>query len=222
MIHSGIHVELVCQLYPFMTSKKELNVFKKERISKNDDKYFFSKTNDNLMYCIYKVIQNTLDINEFNTEFNKISPILKNTAIEKCKLDNGSRLKPIRQTKNEFMNSIFSMKNLDWEHFYGMCLYHDMVIIAIKNKIAFIYGDINVHNVKGYININENNYTYFETNKVIDLDDFLVISNPLKPIRPISNYKLDDLKSICDKLSISCESMKKTDMYSAIVHEITK
>ena len=222
MFHSGIHEELICNLYPFMTSKKEQNIFQSKTHKRDDDKYFFSKKNDNLMYCIYKIIKNTLDINDFNTEFNKIYPILKNTAIENCKLDNGMSLKTIRQTKNEFINSIFSMKNLEWDYLYGMCIYHDMVIIAIKNKIAFIYGDINVHNVKGYININENNYTYFETNKVINLDDFLVISNPLKPIRPISNYKVDDLKSICDKLNISCDSMKKTDMYSAIINEITK
>ena len=180
---------------------------------------FFSKNHDNLMYCIYKVIKNTLDINDFNTNFNKISPILKETAIEKCKLDNGMLLKPIKQSKNEFINSIFSMKNLDWDHFYGMCLYNDMVIIVIKNKIAFIYGDMDVHPIKGCITIGDN-FTCFESNTKINFDDFFVINNPLKPIRTISNYKMDDLKNICDKLNIDYESMKKPEMYAAICKEI--
>ena len=221
MIHSGIHEELICELYPFMTSTKEIENRQIKKHLSQDNKYFFSKQNDNLMYCIYSVIKNTLDINDFNTDFNKISPILKQTAIEKCKSENGSRLKAIRQTKNEFMNSVFSMKTLDWEHFSGMCLYHDMVIILTKNKIAFIYGDIDIHPIKGYITINENdNYTCFEKQANINLDEFYVISNPLKPIRPISNYKLDDLKKICNNLNIDCESMKKTEMYAAICKEI--
>ena len=221
MIHSGIHEEVICQLYPFMTTNKEIDNRKIKPHITQDKKYFFSKQNDNLMYCIYIVIKNTLDINDFNTEFNKISPILKHVAIQKCKSDNGMLLKNIRQTKNEFMNSIFSMKTLDWEHLYGMCLYHDMVIIVLKNKVAFLYGDKDLHPVKGYITINEDdNYTVFETYKSIDLNDFFVVQNPLKPIRPMSQYKLSDLHVICDKLGISYDSLKKNEIYSAIVKNI--
>ena len=217
MIHSGIHEEVICQLYPFMTSNKEIDNRKTKTQITQDKKYFFSKQNDNLMYCIYIVIKNTLDINDFNTEFNKISPILKQVAIQKCKSDNGMLLKTIRQTKNEFMNSIFSMKTLDWEHLYGMCLYHDMVIIVLKNKVAFLYGDKDLHPVKGYITINDtDNYTFFETRKTIDLNDFFVVQNPLKPIRAMSQYKLTDLHLICEKLGISYDSLKKNEIYSAI------
>lgn len=221
MIHSGIHEEVICQLYPFMTSNKEIDNRKTKTQITQDKKYFFSKQNDNLMYCIYIVIKNTLDINDFNTEFNKISPILKQVAIQKCKSDNGMLLKSIRQTKNEFMNSIFSMKTLDWEHLYGMCLYHDMVIIVLKNKVAFLYGDKDLHPVKGYITINDtDNYTFFETRKTIDLNDFFVVQNPLKPIRAMSQYKLTDLHLICEKLGISYDSLKKNEIYSAICKNI--
>lgn len=220
MIHSGIHEELICELYPFMTSNKEVNFCHsiKKHLS-NDNKYFFSKKNDNLMYCIYLVVRNTSDINEFNTNFNKISPLLKETAIKKCKLDNGTLLKTIRQSKNEFMNSVFSTKILDWEHFFGMCLYHDTVIIVLKNKIAFVYGDLAVHPIKGYITINEN-HTCFEPSCSVNLDNFFIINNPLKPILSMSQYKLDDLKLICDKLAIPYGSMKKNEIYTAINKEI--
>lgn len=221
MIHSGKHEELICELYPFMASDKPPIYLSNKKNVSNENKYFFSRNNDNLMYCIYLVVKNTLDINDFKTNFNKVSPSLKETAITKCRLDNGVLLKSIRQSKNEFINSIFSMNKLDWQHFYGMCLYNDMVIVVIKKKIAYIYGDIDVHEIKGCITITEN-HTLFEYNSNIVLDDFFVIQNPLKPIRPISNYKLVDLKTICDKLDIEHDGMKKNDIYTAISREINE
>ena len=41
MIHSGLHEDVICELYPFMTSKKEINCFSTKTRSINDDKYFF-------------------------------------------------------------------------------------------------------------------------------------------------------------------------------------
>ena len=215
MIHSGKHEELICELYPFMTHNREFKYSSNINKNPKDNKYYFSRNYDNLMYCIYLVVKNTLDINDFKTDFNKIMPMLKERALTKCKLENGSILKNIKQSKNDFINSIFSMNKLSWEHFYGMCAYHDMVIIVIKNKIAYIYGDINIHNVKGCITINEN-YTCFDMNSNIVLDDYYIIYNPLKPIRPISYYKLDDLKLICNKLNISYDNMKKPEIYFSI------
>lgn len=215
MIHSGNHEELICELYPFMTSNKEIRntSCKKEFIK--DNIYLFSRNNDNLMYCIYLAIKNTLDINKFKTNYNNIFPFLKENAISKCKADNGLMLKTIKQSKNDFINYIFSTNKLDWNYFYGMCFYNDMVIIAIKNKIAYIYGDMDIHSVKGYITINDN-HTSFDMNLKIILDDFFIIKNPLKPIRAISNYKIDELKTICHKLDITYDNMNKNEIYSAI------
>lgn len=215
MIHSGIHEEIICQLYPFMTSNYENRLPSDSHKTHNKNIFFFSKNNDNLMYCIYLVIKNTLDIDDFKTDFHNISPSIKDNTITKCKLDNGSLLKNIKQSKTNFINTIFSSNKLEWEFFYGMCIYNDMVIVVLKNKIAYIYGDIDVHNIKGYITLNEHS-TYFQTNLNIILNDFFIIKNPLKPIRTISHYKLQDLKDICDKLDISYDSMKKNEIYSTI------
>ena len=87
-------------------------------------------------------------------------------------------------------------------------------------KVLEIYGNAGQLLADPENVVKQENYTVFETYKSIDLNDFFVVQNPLKPIRPMSQYKLSDLHVICDKLGISYDSLKKNEIYSAIVKNI--
>tara|TARA_B100000401_G_scaffold162914_3_gene108797 strand:+ start:356 stop:1033 length:678 start_codon:yes stop_codon:yes gene_type:complete len=221
MIHSGVHEEIICELYPFMACYREFKPKNEARKKQHEDnKYFFKRGQDNLMYCIYCIVKNTLDIRDFTK--GATNQALRTIAIENCKADNGSKLKPIKQSKKDFMNDVFTIEKIDWIHFYGMCVYHDIVIYVIKKNLLYIYGEYDDDDPKvdGIIII-DNNSTFFEfadKKRAVNRDEYYIISNPTKPLKSASFYKIADLQEICKKLNIDFLGLKKPVIYESIVN----
>ena len=52
------------------------------------------------------------------------------------------------------------------------------------------------------------------------LETMWIIDSIEKPLRAISSYKVKDLRTICQKLSLSSEKKKKKELYQTIIENL--
>lgn len=225
MNHSDKHFEILCQLSPYMITKPIIRTYDKKRSkmeTNQDNKYYFKKNTDNLLWIIYNILN---DSNEKNIVNNGIinqyqaMELIKKHSAEQCKLDNGIKIKPLKLTCKNFTNTIFSCKKLDHLTFFALCIYNSLNIAAIKDNVIFLFGD-NVNKLHGIINISQTN-THFDKYSKINIHDYYIVVNPAKPIKSASNYKITDLQEIAHKLAIPIKTQedkpkKKSDLYDEI------
>jgi len=244
MNHSRKHFGIICEMYPFITNEKKLqtnfNTNNTIKLRKNnmihnipDNVFVFRRKYDNLMHCIYILLQNSHNPDIFtsysndNTKLFQTIITIKNYVINLCNNDKGFKLKPIKYTCKNFVNSIFSSEITNYLDFYSLCVYLDIVVLLIKPDInvIFIFGDLTTAKTFGYItHININNTFHFQCDLKVILEDFYLVYNPMKPLFSVSYYKITDLRAICEKLNIPTNKNDKrrvkNDLYTDIASKL--
>lgn len=223
MHHSNKHFEILCNISPFFLHNKILQNYKQQISLVSDvdpDRFFFKHNFDNLLHCIYILVSD--DINTLDNQYLKYKDI-KEDAISKCTVDKALQLKHIKVTKNNFNNFIFSCKVIDLTIFYALCVYNNFSVFLVIDNIAYKFGTSD--NVRGFIYVhqqNDHNKTYFSTRKYFDLQKVFLVINPFKPILPISQIKISELKTICNDLHISLVFNNKPKLKKQLYDEISK
>jgi len=171
--------------------------------SKNIQTLFFPCQEDNLFW-IYYIMINTIDKYKMLGEHTyRIEKEEKMKCIEYLKPNKGL-LKDIKSKVNECENDLMNNQKISIYTFISLCIIKNLNPCIIFKNIYFIY-DLNeepsfiihkVNNMYGYEPYNETIYNAYITNKYH-------ISNINKPINAISNYKVDEIKKLCNILGIS-------------------
>jgi hypothetical protein len=244
MNHSGKHFEIICEMYPFITNERKFQTkfntinnikLRKNNINHNIPDYVFEfrRKYDNIMHCIYILLQKShhhdicSSYSNDNTKLFQTFSNIKTYVIDLCNNDKGVKLKPIKYTSKNFVNSIFSSEITNYLDFYSLCVYLDIVVLLIKPDInvIFIFGNLTTAKTFGYIThtILDNTFR-FQTDLKVILDDFYLVYNPMKPLFSASYYKICDLRVICEKINIPTNKNDKrrvkNELYTDIVSKL--
>jgi hypothetical protein len=219
---------------PSFTENKENSEIKKEKeipeIKKEKEKieWFHPKQEDTIFWCIYSFFYGMDEFNEIGhsygnrileekmkiVEFIKKNPkVLKESNLKITNLG-------IQETISEFMVD----KNTSFQGIAALSIYYKIPIYLIhkeKNlylkflpnkenstkKICFLYYDKYVRGqIKYKISLSDSQTPV--------LDSMICLESHLKPFRPISHYKMDDLEKIANKIGIVSENrIKKQELY---------
>ena len=195
---------------------------------------------DKLFWCFYKLLNNLEDvnldqINKFETE-----KTFKFNTVEKLK-NHKQLVKNNKIKKATVEDDLVNNNKITLKTFQCLCLIYKINIVLIKNnKLYTVFGyddddtkkTINCNNFN-IIEINyKNNYNDFDINIINDISehDLSIKLNTLyfvddleKPFKSITNYKLNELLEIANKLKIDLSDIKKPrkqDLYSLIMKNL--
>ena len=190
--------------------------------------YTTDQFKDKLFWCFYKILNNLEDkdlqeINGFEVEkkfkFNTVEKLKENRILLK-----NQKIKRLLVEDDLVNNNKITLKT-----FECLCLIYNINVILFKNDklyTIFSHNSVSENDIKNIVidNFNlieltyQNNYNNFDVSILdninqTDLHEKLsllyFVNNLDKPIKSITNYKLNDLSNIALKLNIDTKNLVK-------------
>jgi hypothetical protein len=176
---------------------------------------------DDILFWYFYVLKNGLD--KYENIRNKFleEKKYKIKIVEKIR-ENKSHLKSFRITLTDIENNLINQKKISLTTFFYLINAFNVNLFYKSKNILFI---INLNKSKDTDKSANNLLTktksgyILEEKETINLDDYWIPDNFVKPFRSISSYKLDQLKDIFNKLQLKVQSgnvYKKLDYYTNI------
>jgi hypothetical protein len=226
-------------------SRVQINYTKKlskynEPFKINNHKNFVDK----LFWVFYKIVNNLNDIDLEHINSFKIMKEFKINSVEKLKHQKNV-LKNFKIQKGLVEDDLTNNERISFKTFYALCVLHLVNILLIRDNNTYCilstnndekvinlqnYKLLKISNVKmssGFNNFDieliNNSMTEEDLQKI--LKSYYNIENIEKPLKAFSNYKLDDLVNIAEKLSISIyndntKKKKKQELYENIIQKL--
>jgi len=189
----------------------------KEKATNNG--VFTPHQKDTLFWCFYKIMHDEL-LENINIAVEKTLKIQYVEEMRKHKeLIKKYKFAPMTHIENQLANE----EVIDIAVFFVLSLIHKLNVVYVKNKT---YYEMIVNEAVSQIYIvyfldDSNKYGYSTTTDKTIYNTFYKIDNLHKPIKAISSYKVSELIEICNKLSISVDTLKnKKHYYEAIIKKI--
>ena len=199
---------------------------------------------DKLFWIFYKIINNLNDVDLEHINSFKIMKEFKINSVEKLK-NQKSILKDFKIQKGLVEDDLTNNEKISFKTFHGLCVLYLVNVILIRDNNTYCilctnndekvinlqnYKLLKISNVKmssGFNNFDielvNNNFTEEDLQTV--LKSYYNIENIEKPLKAFSNYKLDDLVNIAEKLSINiydehAKKKKKQELYENIIQKL--
>lgn len=199
---------------------------------------------DKLFWIFYKIINNLNDVDLEHINSFKIMKEFKINSVEKLK-NQKNILKDFKIQKGLVEDDLTNNEKISFKTFHGLCVLYLVNVILIRDNNTYCilctnndekvinlqnYKLLKISNVKmssGFNNFDielvNNNFTEEDLQTV--LKSYYNIENIEKPLKAFSNYKLDDLVNIAEKLSINiydehAKKKKKQELYENIIQKL--
>jgi len=199
---------------------------------------------DKLFWIFYKIINNFSDIDLEHINSFKIIKEFKISSVEKVKSQKNI-LKDFKIQKSAVEDDLTNNEKISFKTFHALCVLYLVNVILIRDNNTYCvlctnsdekvinlqnYKVLKITNVKMSLEFNNfdielvnNSITEEEFQKI--LKSYYVIENIEKPLKAFSNYKLDDLVSIAEKLNINiydehAKKKKKQELYENIIQKL--
>jgi hypothetical protein len=199
---------------------------------------------DKLFWIFYKIINNLNDTDLEHINSFKIMKEFKIASVEKLK-NQKNILKDFKIQKSAVEDDLTNNEKISFRTFHALCVLYLVNVIVIRDNNTYCVlctnEDEKVINLQNYkllkitnvkmssqfnnfdIELANNSITEEELQKI--LKSYYVIENIEKPLKAFSNYKLDDLVSIAEKLSINiydehAKKKKKQELYENIIQKL--
>ena len=213
-----------------LDTKREINNIKIKQSDK--DKYFYPIQKDTLFWCFYIMKYGKCNYDNITNKFFSIEKEIKINSILILR-EKKDTLKQYKIKLIELENNLLNDEKITVTTMLALCVINKINITYISNKLFY---EINVSsNEKKFIinyDNNRNKYGIFlnEDNNITEFlnnvkKSKLEMESISKPIKSFSAYKLNDLISICNKLSIPTsyngKKRKKNEMYENIIQQIS-
>jgi len=198
---------------------------------------------DKLFWVFYKIINNLNDVDLEHINSFKVMKEFKINSVEKLQ-NQKNILKNFKIQKGLVEDDLTNNEKINFKTFHALCVLYLVNVIVVRDNNTYCvlctnndekvinlqnYKLLKISNVKmspGFNNFDielVNNITEEELQKI--LNSYYVIENMDKPLKAFSNYKLDDLVNIAEKLSINIydehtKKKKKQELYENIIQKL--
>jgi len=195
---------------------------------------------DSLFWCFLYLLKNKSDSNfylNYNFNFDEVNKSFKAEKefkinfIEIVKNDHNFKnfLKLYKLKLIDIENELINSEKISKKTLLLLCFYYKLNIIVIENNIYYKFflcaeelhdnqylQSVNIILLKNksYILLTDKNKNEYY------LKSKLEAHNLNKPIKAISGYKVDELKTIATLLDISIDKKIKSQLYECIVHKL--
>ena len=176
-----------------------------------------TKENDKLFWCYFIIIHGEI---AYQIQENKHILFEKNKKIDLVSKvrENKTILKQYKLTSlSELESNLSNDKYLSLVSFFSLMILEEKNVVYLKKKCffkSFMNDSDTVYLISHNYGVCEITKAQFDELKEANLE----INSLTKPIKSMTAYKLDDLKYICEKLSIQLgEKRNKKDLYEQIV-----
>ena len=195
---------------------------------------------DKLFWIFYKIINNLNDVDLEHINSFKIMKEFKINSVEKLKNQKNS-LKDFKIQKSAVEDDLTNNEKISFKTFHALCVLYLVNVLLIRDNNTYCIlctnNDEKVINLQNYkllkisnvkMSTGFNNFDIELINSIADeelqkiLNSYYNIENIDKPLKAFSNYKLDDLVSIAEKLNINIydehsKKKKKQELYENIL-----
>lgn len=226
------NIEFINELTPFMLSNKNISKFPAYCINKQEIKkpkknntiitepnIFYPSHVDQLFWCFYIILFNKHEYDIIPNYFIKEKEI-KYQWIEQFR-NHKDIFKKIKISRNNIEHELANKTQISMNCIKALCHLFQINIFYIDNKK---YYEIIIDENKDYYVIEKNEHN-FGLKQNINMDKinyfkqhFWKMENLDKPLKAVSSYKSDELKTICKKLNIECNKLTKPQMYEKILN----
>jgi len=199
---------------------------------------------DKLFWIFYKIINNLNDVDLEHINSFKIMKEFKINSVEKLK-NQKNILKDFKIQKGLVEDDLTNNEKISFKTFHGLCVLYLVNVLLIRDYNTYCvlctnndekvinlqnYKLLKISNVKmstGFNNFDielvNNSFTEEDLQQI--LKSYYAIENIEKPLKAFSNYKLDDLVNIAEKLSITlydenAKKKKKQELYENIIQKL--
>lgn len=199
---------------------------------------------DKLFWIFYKIVNNLNDTDLEHINSFKIMKEFKINSVEKLK-NQKNILKDFKIQKGLVEDDLTNNEKISFKTFHALCVLYLVNVLLIRDNNTYCvlctnndekvinlqnYKLIKISNVKlsaGFNNFDielvNNSFTEQELQNI--LKSYYVIENIEKPLKAFSNYKLDDLVNIAEKLNINIydehtKKKKKQELYENILQKL--
>ena len=198
---------------------------------------------DKLFWIFYKIINNLNDVDLEHINSFKVMKEFKINSVEKLK-NQKNILKDFKIQKGLVEDDLTNNEKISFKTFHALCVLYLVNVLLIRDNNTYCilctnndekvinlqnYKLLQISNVKmspGFNNFDIeliNTLTEEELQKI--LNSYYNIENIDKPLKGFSNYKLDDLVSIAEKLNINIydehsKKKKKQELYENILQKL--
>lgn len=199
---------------------------------------------DKLFWIFYKIINNFNDTDLEHINSFKIMKEFKINSVEKFK-NQKNILKDFKIQKSAVEDDLTNNEKISFKTFHALCVLYLVNVILIRDNNTYCVlctnNDEKVINLQNYkllkitnvkmssqfndfdIELVNNSTTEEELQKI--LKSYYAIENLEKPLKAFSNYKLDDLVSLAEKLNINIydehtKKKKKQELYENILQKL--
>ena len=198
---------------------------------------------DKLFWIFYKIINNLNDVDLEHINSFKVMKEFKINSVEKIK-NQKNILKDFKIQKGLVEDDLTNNEKISFKTFHALCVLYLVNVLLIRDNNTYCilctnndekvinlqnYKLLKISNVKmspGFNNFDIeliNTITEEELQKI--LNSYYNIENIDKPLKAFSNYKLDDLVSIAEKLNINIydehsKKKKKQELYENILQKL--
>ena len=199
---------------------------------------------DKLFWIFYKIINNFSDVDLEHINSFKIMKEFKINSVEKLKSQKNI-LKDFKIQKGLVEDDLTNNEKISFKTFHALCVLYLINVVLIRDNNTYCvlctnsdekvinlqnYKVIKISNVK--LSAQFNNFdielvtnSFTETELQTILKSYYSIENIEKPLKAFSNYKLDDLVNIAEKLNINIydehsKKRKKQELYENILQKL--
>ena len=195
----------IFSLHPYMYNRPfnvNDNVMYKKNIKKKKQ-----DERDVLFFFVYSKINNKYPdlLFNYNNSIEKQEKVKMTEQLDKIKFKN----------KVKILDNLLYEEKINLRTFGAICNYFDLNIIYIND---WVYYKMISNNDTDIIFIDKD----FHEIESMNYSNLYEINDIEKPLKSISYYKVDELKGICDVLSLTYDKLKKKEIYDLIYDNLLK
>lgn len=202
-------------------------------IKPREQRAFSPKKQDTLFWCAYVAYHGEAEYwligNKYkNTELSEKQKVID--FIQKNKTGFKSAYPKMTNVKiQEIMSELMLDKKTSLKTFMSLCVFYKFHAILTYNKTYIVCAphlEDSTRPIFLFIRSDDGHFSFKPLETKEDVDEIktthiLVESDPSKPLKAASNYKIDDLKHMANILGIAIgEKQKKQEIYDEILKKI--
>jgi hypothetical protein len=211
--------------------REEKKEEKEEKEEKQKKQWFLPKQNDTIFWCIYAFIYGQDEYKQIGHSYGNRVLEEKQKIIEYVKKNpkilKSSNVKITNGTVQEILSEFMIDKSTSYYGVAALAIYYKTPIFFIneekKTYLKFLPESEYLENPTCYLysHKTERGIPKYKLDisleKPLSIDTMICLESHLRPFKPISYYKTEDLHTIADKIGfVPKEKMKKQELYEKL------